>query len=162
MNQTMHEQSESHNGTPHLPSTHASMLASWLLRLILIVSWYPQSRGAFGAAASGIESKSKKTATSPTSTRAPGAGLVEETDNKETVASDVEILKTFGHELAGMISGGEMIHSADHEMARHEKHAEPAVDKNWYVFNVTQLLDPPDGHVSQYDDPLDTPKTKGK
>jgi hypothetical protein len=65
-----------------------------LLRLILIVSWYPQSRGTFGAAASGIESKSKKTATSPTCTRAPRAGLVRGTDDKETVTSDVEILNT--------------------------------------------------------------------
>jgi hypothetical protein len=36
------------------------------------------------------------------------------------------------------------------------------VDENWYVFNVTQLLDPPDGHVSQYDDLLDTPEAGAK
>ena len=78
-----------------------------LLHPILIVSWYPQSRGAFGAPASGIESKSYKAATSPACTRAPRVGLVRGTDDKETVTSDVEILKAFGHKLAGMSSGGE-------------------------------------------------------
>ena len=38
VNQTMHGQSESYNGTPLRPSAHASMLPSWLLRLIRIVS----------------------------------------------------------------------------------------------------------------------------
>ena len=161
VNHRMRGTSESHNGTLHLPSAHGIMLDR-LVRLILIVSWYPQSRGAFGAAASGIESKSNKTAPSPTCTwSTPRASLVRGTDNKETVPSDVEIL-TFGHELAGTSSDGEMQHSAGAQMTRHDQHALPAEEDNWYLFNVTQRLDPPDGHVSQYGDPLNTPEAGAK
>ena len=52
--------------------------------------------------------------------------------------SDVEILKAFGHALAGMRSGGEMQNSTGAQVTRHDQHAEPAVDESWYVFNGVQ------------------------
>ena len=138
-----------------------------LVRLILIVTWYPRSENAFGVAtASGIkiESKSNKTAPSLASTCttcSPRSCLARGTDDKETVPSDVEIL-TFGHELAGTSSDGEMQHSAGAKMTRHDLHALPAEGENWYVLNVMQRLDPPDGHVSQYTDPLNPPESGAK
>ena len=84
---------------------------------------------------------------------------MEETDHKETATSDVEILNTFGHEMAGMISSGELLHSVDYRMAKHDSHAVLAVDKDWYVTDVMQCLDPPDGLASQCNDPLNPPES---
>ena len=42
---------------------------------------------------------------------------MEELDHKETATSDLEILKTFGDEIAGMRSSGLLLHDVDYNEA---------------------------------------------
>ena len=44
-------------------------------------------------------------------------------------------------------------------MAKHDSHAVLVDYKDWYVFDVTQCLDLPDGLASQCNDPLNPPES---